>query len=157
MRLTKIIRTYPGWESIKNGFLSLFWVSLCATGRLYGNAIRTDRLTWPLYISYFVSQHIELYPLALSRQMCSKNYWLRSIYQRRYFKTCSPLSLLTISNNTYLIVIYFVNTDKVTGYEETSDTTITTQKMLLKPKSTKKFWKIKMHTVRSNVCLSALL
>lgn len=90
-----ILRTYPGSESIKNGFLSLFWVSLCATGRLYGKATRTDRLTWqinqPLYISHFVSQHIELHPLALSRQMCPKNYWLRSIYQRRYFKTCSPL------------------------------------------------------------------
>ena len=31
-------------------------------------------------------------------------------------------SLLTIYNNTYLIVIHFVNTDKVTSYEETSDT-----------------------------------
>ena len=44
-----------------------------------------------VFIAWRSNRSIELYPLALSRQMCSKNYWLRSIYQRRYFKTSSPL------------------------------------------------------------------
>ena len=45
----------------------------------------------PVFIAWRWNRSIELYPLALSLQMCSKNYWLRSIHQRRYFKTSSPL------------------------------------------------------------------
>ena len=44
-----------------------------------------------VFIAWRWKRSIELCPPVLSRQMCSKNYWLRSIYQRRHFKTCPPL------------------------------------------------------------------
>ena len=61
--------------------ISFSWLFHWTVSNLFFSAV---------FIAWRWNRSIELYPLALSRQMCSKNYWLRSIHQRRYFKTSSP-------------------------------------------------------------------